>query len=113
MKLQNKQRFCIFFLYLFFIPGLVWYFFDSKLRKDSFVRFHFEQWFIAVLGSCIWLFAYSIIFPFLRVITLDYFGVVGRIGYFVPAVIFIQGAYYAIKGEKKKLWIVGKYNLKK
>lgn len=85
----------------YFVVGIIWYFADEKMRKNSFAKFHTQQslvlWIVSIVGSLIlgiipvvgW-----IIWPIFEVVILI-FGIIGIIN--------------ALNGNMKHLPIIGKY----
>lgn len=90
-------------LWLIWPVGLIWYLVDEKMKNNSFIKYHFKQWLVALIV----MFAASFIAGILSVV------LIGLLLYPVIMVLglvwMVQGIMFALKGERKELWLIGKY----
>ncbi|MGE0793592.1 MAG: hypothetical protein AB7V77_05440 [Candidatus Woesearchaeota archaeon] len=108
-KSDDSSKLLLILLWIFWPVGLIWYLVDEKMNKDTFVKFHFKQWLVAIIASFIWSIAWGIVFTILTIITLGFFAFIGWLGYLLPLVWLIQAIIFIVKGEKNDLWLIGKY----
>ena len=89
----------------YILIGIVWYFVDEKMRKNSFAKFHVKQGLvllitsliISVAGSIIPIIGWFVLFP---------------IGQLFILVLLIMGIVNAINGNEKALPIIGQFGEK-
>lgn len=102
-KDAENGKIVLILLWLVWPAGLIWYLVDEKMKKNNFVKFHLKQW----LMSLIVIFIASFVAGILSVV------LIGLLLYpviFVLGLVWtIQGLIFAIKGEEKELWIIGKH----
>lgn len=96
--LHYKRRWCAALSYL--IVGLIWYFFDDQMKKDSFVKYHVKQG-LVLLISVIILQVLLTLMAFLMLIWL-------LLGLFL-FVIGLIGVVYALEHKEKSMPLIGKY----
>jgi uncharacterized membrane protein len=96
-------------LFWIFPVGLIWYLVEERLQKDAFVKFHFKQWLVATIT----LIALTISLSIISFATLGILSVIIRPLYALVMIFylvwFIQGIIFAANGEKKELFLIGKY----
>ncbi|MFO8015628.1 MAG: hypothetical protein R6U32_00845 [Candidatus Woesearchaeota archaeon] len=96
----------------YILIGIIWYFADEKMKKNSFAKFHTQQALVLLIAGIIFPLVYGIVYFILSVITLGIFAVIGWIGFFIPMIWAVIGIVYAVKGERKPLPVIGKYGAK-
>lgn len=100
----DDGKICAFLAYIFPI-GLIWYLVDEKMKKNKFVAHHVYQSLAAVIvvfigqivGSIIPILGWFIILPLVMLAGLVW---------------FIQGLIYSLGGQKKDLFLIGKFGHK-
>jgi uncharacterized membrane protein len=102
-KESEEGKVLLILLWLIWPAGLIWYLVDEKMKKNSFVKFHFKQWLMAIIV----LFAASFIAGILSVILIGL--LLYPVIFVVSLVWLVQGIMFAIKGKEKELWLIGKY----
>jgi uncharacterized membrane protein len=94
-----EKRWCAALSYLFI--GIIWYFLDERLKKDSFVKFHVKQG-LVLLITLIMLRMLASLITFFFIIWL--FVGIGLL------VIGLIGIVYALENKKKYIPLIGKYS---
>lgn len=106
-KEGNNNNLCAILSYL--LIGIIWYFLDKDMKKDSFVRFHVKQGLVLLLFGIVWSIFLNILFG------ISMFGFFYplfwsmRILSYVPLVFAILGIINAANNKKKELPIIGKF----
>jgi uncharacterized membrane protein len=108
----NNGKACAALSYI--LIGIIWYFFDEKMKQNSFVKFHVKQGLVLLIAWIIYSIVLSIIFSALFVPLMFggmMFGLIGilRLLNLVPWVFAIIGIINAVGGNQKELPIIGKY----
>jgi uncharacterized membrane protein len=111
-KEVEEGKACSILAYL--IIGLIWYFVDDKMKKNSFANYHVKQGLVFLLGAIVYHVALSIILTAIFVPLLFTGGGFGllmilRLLYYVPLIFLIIGIINAANGNKKELPIIGKF----
>ena len=102
----------------YLLIGIIWFFVDDKMKKNSYVKFHVQQALVLIIASIVYSVALGIIFAiltpifiFIPVLGLAILGLLSLL-YYVPAVLGIIGIFYAATDKKKELPIIGQYGKK-
>jgi len=101
-------------MYVFFLPGLIWWLVDEKLKANSFCKFHLKQTlvlFIISIGLMIVnaIFGAFLFIPIVGWIIWRIWSIIAIllwIGFFI---LWMIGLIGAINGQQKEIPIVGKY----
>ena len=94
--------------YLVFLVGLIWFFADDKMRKNSFAKFHLKQAIVLVVIAI----AYSIfasILSFILLITIIGSVLIPLLGlvWILFLVWVILGIINSVNGKEKELFWIG------
>jgi len=101
--MSDNKKILLVLLWLVWPAGLIWYLVDDKMKKDKFVKHHFKQWLVALIAMFAGYFAAGILtFVLIGLLLYPVLGILSLV-WFIQALVFI------IKGEKKELWLIGKY----
>lgn len=102
---QNKQiengKVCAILAYL--LVGIIWFFADEKMKKNSFVKFHAQQALVLLIISVFGSLFLTIAFILVWLLPLFQLAVF---------ILVIIGIVNAAKGEEKELPIVGQFGKK-
>lgn len=112
-KEVEEGKVCAILAWLFPI-GLIWYFVDEKMKKNSFARFHVQQSLVLAILS-IALGVLSMLIPMVLFFLLPVaflIMIVFWVIYLGIFVLWIIGIIGAISGTQKELPIIGKYGNK-
>lgn len=96
--LHYERRWCAALSYL--VVGLIWYFLDDNMKKDSFVKYHVKQG-LVLLISVITLQVLLSLMTFLTIVWM-------LMGLFL-LVIGLIGVVYALEHKEKPMPLIGKY----
>lgn len=106
-KKVNDGKSCA--LLSYFLIGILWYFLDDKMRKNSFANFHTKQS-LVLLGTCLLIEVIQSVLMFITllgpiILTVLHVGLV---------VLWIMGIINAANGDEKELPVIGSFakNLK-
>lgn len=99
----DNGKVCAILSYLFI--GIIWYFADDTMKKNTFAKFHVKQSLVLLVISII-LQIISIIVP-----VINWFLILPLISIFV-LVWMVIGIINALNGQTKELPIIGKYSTK-
>ena len=103
-KVKSKDieagKVCALLSYL--LVGIIWYFVDEKMKKNSFVKFHVKQGLVLIIFSIIVSIVGSIFWfiPFLGWVIMDILNL-------AILVLAIVGIVNSLNGEKKELPVIG------
>ena len=102
---QDNSKICAVLSYL--LIGIIWYFADEKIRKNSFVKFHVKQAIVLLIAWII----YSVVLGalFVPIIALS-FGTLGFLMYLLnllPWIFVIIGIINAANNKESELPIIG------
>lgn len=105
-KEGGNSKVCAILAYL--LIGIIWYFVDEKMKKDSFAKFHVKQGIVLLIFAIAWSIALSILSAILM------FGIailwpLIMLLYYVPLVFTIIGIVNAVGNKEKELPIIGQY----
>ncbi len=96
----------------YLLVGIIWFFADEKMKKNSFVKFHVKQSLVLLIAAV----AYSIVLGVLFSIILFPIGMMGfgfglwyvlSILYYVPLVWVVLGIINVLNGSERELPIIG------
>jgi uncharacterized membrane protein len=93
----------------YLLVGIIWYFADEEMKKDSFVKFHVKQGLVLLIFAVLWSIALNILFGVLFAGFLFGLFWVLSILYWVPLVLGIIGIVNAVNSTTKELPIIGKF----
>jgi uncharacterized membrane protein len=111
----EEGKLCSVLAYL--LIGIVWYFADDKMKKNSLANFHVKQGIVFLIATLI----YDIILGIVLSIILIPFaftgfgwGLIGvlRLLYYIPLIFLIIGIVNSLNGNKKELPIIGHWGKK-
>ena len=91
----------------YLLVGIIWYFADDKMKKNSYVKHHVKQGLNLIVISI----ALSIVFSILMmtIILIPVIVVISPIVNIALLVLWIFGLVYVIKGDTKDVPLVGKF----
>ena len=87
----------------YLLIGVIWYFLDKSLQKDSSVRFHVGQGIVLIIFSFIWHILISILY------NISMLSIVHLLTY-VPWVFAILGIINVVNGNDNELPLIGQYS---
>ena len=96
----------------YFLVGIIWYFVDEKMRKDSFAKFHAKQALFLLITSFVVSILLGVlstilfIIPFIGAI---FAGLLGTIVSLAILILWLFGVIYAATENKKVVPIIGSY----
>lgn len=105
----DEGKICAILAYL--LIGVIWYFVDEKMKKNSFVRFHVKQGLVVLAISIVfWIVQAVLIMPLMFVPGLGWglFTIFRLIGLAILVLVII-GIVYAAQGKQNELPVVGKF----
>ncbi len=101
LEISEDGRICAILAY--FIIGIIWYFFDNKMKKNNFVKFHVKQAMGLIIAD----------FLLMALLTISVIGLMlVPLFKLVAFVLAIVGIVNAVNGNKKELPIIGSYSSK-
>ena len=98
----------------YLLIGIIWFFADEKMKKNSFVKFHVKQSLVLLIAAV----AYSIALGIVSSILFFPFGMMGfgfglwyilSILYYVPVVWVVLGIINVLNGSERELPIIGHF----
>lgn len=95
--------------YIVWIVGIIWYFADEKMKKNSFAKFHIKQSIVLVITMVI-LWIAMLILTFILAITVVGLVLVPILWFLIWILILIwviMGLISAINGTEKELFLIG------
>jgi uncharacterized membrane protein len=98
----------------YILIGIIWFFVDDNMKKNTFAKFHVKQGLVVMaLSLAFWIISWIVIMPmmFIPGLGIGLFMIFRLIG-LVILVLAIIGIVYALQGKEKELPIVGKYGAK-
>lgn len=102
----------------YLLIGIIWYFVDEDVKKNSYVRFHAQQALVLIIGSIVYSIVLGIIFSiltpllmFIPILGVTLLMILGLL-YYVPVILGVIGIIYAATDKQKELPIIGKYGEK-
>ena len=105
---SDNSKICAVLSYI--LIGIIWYFVDEKMKKNSFAKFHAKQGLVLLICSIIYSVALQVISMILLIslIGIVLLPIVMILAY-VPLVLMIIGIINAVNNNTKELPIIGKY----
>jgi uncharacterized membrane protein len=88
----------------YILVGIIWFFADENMKKNSFVKFHAKQGLVLLIA---WI-AYSIVLSILWMV-LWFIGPLLWLLYLVPWVLVAIGIINAVNGRENELPVIGKF----
>ncbi|MFH1745057.1 MAG: hypothetical protein ABH881_02725 [bacterium] len=95
---MSNNKLCALLSYL--LIGIIWYFADANMRKDSFIKFHVQQAIVLLVFSICGQIILSATFILIPLVPL--YGL-------AMLVLLILGLINAYQGKKKELPFIGKF----
>jgi uncharacterized membrane protein len=92
----------------YILVGIIWYFADEQMKKNTFVKFHVKQGLVSLIFSVAWSIALSIVGSILGLV-LFFLWPIMMLLYWVPLIFTILGIINAVNGKEKELPIIGKF----
>ena len=105
MAKNDNRKLCSILSYL--LIGIIWYFVDKDMQKDSGVKFHVKQAIVLFIFSIIWSVVLETLF---RIFFFGFMGFIWSILHllsYVPMVLVIIGIINAVNGNKNPLPAIG------
>ncbi len=93
----------------YLLIGIIWYFGDKELHKDTSVKFHVKQGLVLFIFSIVWGIVLNIIFGLLSFGFLFGLLAILSILYYVPLVLTIIGIVNVVNGKDKELPYIGQF----
>ena len=100
---KKNANLCAILAYL--LVGIIWYFVDPKMQKESFVKFHVKQGIILMIAWLIWGVALGLLMTLTLFLLAPLMGVLA----YVPWVFVVLGVINAVNNKEKELPLIGKY----
>ena len=97
----DEGKACAVLSYL--LIGIVWFFVDKKIRKNTFAKFHVKQAIIFVIFLLIVNIAVSVF----SMISNNFGSIVGYIVYTVMTILWILAIIFAAAGRENKIPVIG------
>lgn len=97
---SDNSQICAILAY--FLVGIIWFFFDEKLKKNSLAKFHVKQAIILIVFAVIWNFVVGFLAFFLV-----FLGPVLWIIANIPVFMGIYGIFNALNKKETALPIIG------
>jgi uncharacterized membrane protein len=102
----DNSKICAVLAYL--LIGVIWYFVDEKMKKNTFVKFHVKQGLILLIFCVAWSIALSIVGSILGIF-LFFLWPIMMLLYWVPLIFTVLGIINAVNDKEKELPIIGVY----
>ncbi len=115
-KEVDDGKACAILAYL--LIGIIWYFVDDKMKKNSFVRHHVQQGIVLLVGSLVYSIALSILFAIIAVPIMFMGGpgvmIMGVLSllFWIPMIWAIIGIVRAAQGSMADLPVIGHFGKK-
>ncbi len=100
--MDNNAKLCAIVTWLILPAGLIWFFADEKLRKDSFAAFYVKQALVLFIAQLI-IYFLGVFLPFIGWFLILPFGMIFII------VLWLMGLINILNGKEKELPFIGKY----
>ena len=100
MAKDSNSQLCAILSYL--LIGIIWYFADEKMKKDSYAKYHVKQAVVLLIFSIIWGVALSI-FSMALILLLPLWMLLN----YVPLILVIIGILNAVNSKEKELPVIG------
>lgn len=92
----------------YLVVGVIWYFADEKMKRNSFVKFHVKQGLILIIFSVVWSIALSILTGMFLFGIFYLWQIIHLLSY-VPLIFCIMGVINTLNGKEKELPIIGNF----
>ncbi|MBS3110438.1 DUF4870 domain-containing protein [Candidatus Woesearchaeota archaeon] len=102
MAKDSNSQLCAILSYL--LIGIIWYFADEKMKKDSYAKYHVKQAVVLLIFSIIWGVALSI-FSMALILLWPLWMLLN----YVPLILVIIGILNAVNSKEKELPVIGGY----
>jgi uncharacterized membrane protein len=89
----------------YILIGVIWYFVDKELQKDSFVKFHVKQGLVLLAFAIL----YSIVLNILIVVSFGLLAILALPLSLVPWILVALGMYNAYSKKETGLPVIGKF----
>lgn len=105
---SDNSKICAALSYI--LIGIIWYFVDEKMKKNSFAKFHAKQGLVLLILSIIYAVALNVVTTILimSLIGIILLPIIFLLSY-IPLVFTIIGIINAVNNRTKELPIIGKY----
>ena len=101
---EGNEKICAALSYI--LIGIIWYFADEKMKKDSFVKFHVKQGIVLIIASIAWSILLNLLF--VAMMASGAWALWNLLSY-VPLVFAIIGIVNAVNHSEKELPVIGKF----
>lgn len=108
----EEGKVCSILLYVVWIVGIIWYFADDKMRKNSFANYHAKQSIVLVIAAValsIGLSILSAIFFWIPFVGWALMSLLWLAFWVIMLIFVILGIMHAVKGEEKPLPVIGQF----
>ncbi|MFA6073424.1 MAG: hypothetical protein WC758_04890 [Candidatus Woesearchaeota archaeon] len=102
-KTTDDGKICAILAYV--LVGIVWFFLDKKMNKNTFAKFHVKQ---AIIFIIILLIA-NLAVALFSIISKMFGSILGAIIYTLLAIIWVVSIVYAAAGKEKGLLVFGNF----
>jgi len=102
----------------YLLIGIIWYFVDEKMKKNTYVRFHVQQALVLLIFSIIISILNSILGAIIGAVAVATMGVgavlmvIPLLISLIPLIFFVIGIIYALTGKEKELPLIGQFGTK-
>jgi uncharacterized membrane protein len=100
-KTVDDGKVCAVLSYL--IVGIIWFFAEKKMRKNTFAEFHVKQAIIFIIS----LLLINLIVALFSIISREFSNIASAVLYTVITIVWIISMIYAIDGKEKEMPIIG------
>lgn len=100
----DEGRACAVLSYL--LVGIIWFFFDKRIRRNTFAKFHVKQAIIFI----IFLLIIQIVIAVFAIISRTFAEIVALVIYTALAIIWIIQIVHAAAGKEKKMYVIGVFD---
>jgi uncharacterized membrane protein len=97
----DEGKACAVLSYL--LIGLIWFFADKKIRRNTFAKFHVKQAIVFI----IFLLVINVAVAMFAIISRDFGRILGSVLYVVMLVVWILAVINAAAGKENKLPVIG------
>jgi len=102
-KTTDDGKICALLSYVF--VGIIWFFVDVKMRKNTFAKFHVKQSIIFI----VLLILTNLAVALFSLISKAFGNIIGIIMYALLGILWILGVVFAAAGREKELPVVGAF----
>ena len=100
-KTVDEGKACAVLSYL--IVGIIWFFLDKNMRKNTFARFHSKQAIVFIIS----LLVVNIAVALFSIISRGFSEIIGYMLYAVMAIIWVISIVFAAEGKEKEMIFLG------